>query len=307
MMPRLLVGTRSSPLALAQARAAAAALEAAHGWEAGSVDLHEVRTTGDKVQDRALAEIGGKGLWTKELDEFLLGGRTQLSVHSCKDVESIRPPELCIAAFLPRADVRDRLIGAPSIDALGQGAEVGTSSPRRTAQLLRRRPDLQVSIMRGNVATRLHKVASGDMHATFLAAAGLDRLGIDSGRPIEIAEFLPAPGQAAIAIECRARDEVTRSLLKAIDHEPTRRAVTAERAFCRGVGGSCHSPVAALGLIEGDGSLWLRAELLSSDGSAHVAGEVRASPGDEEAAGLALAADLLGRAPAQVRLLFDPA
>jgi hydroxymethylbilane synthase len=307
MTPRLLVGTRASPLALAQARTTAAALEAAHGWEAGAVALHEVRTTGDKVQDRALAEIGGKALWTKELDQFLLNGTTHLSVHSCKDVESERPPELCIAAFLPRADVRDRLIGARSIEALSQGAKVGTSSPRRTAQLLRRRPDLQVSIMRGNVATRLHRVLSGDYEATFLAAAGLDRLGIDEGTAIEIGEFLPAPGQAAIAIECRRGDEDTRALLAAIDDLPTRRAVTAERAFCRGVGGSCHSPVAALGVVEGDDSLWLRAELLSSDGMAHVAGEVRAAPGEEEAAGRALAAELLGRAPPEVRLLFNPA
>jgi hydroxymethylbilane synthase len=307
MTPRLLLGTRASPLALAQARASAAALVAAHGWEAGAVELREVRTTGDRVQDRALAEIGGKGLWTKELDQLLIGGTTQLSVHSCKDIESERPPALYIAAFLPRADVRDRLIGASSIDALSQGAKVGTSSPRRTAQLLRRRPDLQVSIMRGNVATRLNRVASGDYEATFLAAAGLDRLGIDEGRPIEVSDFLPAPGQAAIAIECRADDDETRKLLAAIDDAPTRRAVTAERAFCRGVGGSCHSPVAALGLIEGDGSLWLRAELLSSDGSAQVAGAVRAAPGEEEAAGLALAAELLDRAPGEVRLLFNPA
>ena len=307
MTAHLHLGTRASPLALAQARATAAALEAAHGWAPGAVVLHEVRTTGDKVQDRALAEIGGKALWTKELDQFLLGGETQLSVHSCKDVESERPPSLCIAAFLPRADVRDRLIGAPSIDALSQGAKVGTSSPRRTAQLLRRRPDLQVSIMRGNVATRLNHIASGSYEATFLAAAGLDRLGIDEGSAIEIDDFLPAPGQAAIAIECRRDDAETRKLLKAIDHEPTRRSVTAERAFCRGVGGSCHSPVAALGLVEGDGSLWLRAELLSSDGAEHVAGEIRAADGEEEEAGRALAAELLDRAPPEVRLLFSPA
>lgn len=307
MSPSLLAGTRSSPLALAQARATAAALEAAHGWEAGAVRLHEVRTTGDKVQDRALAEIGGKALWTKELDQFLLGGTTHLSVHSCKDVESERPDNLCIAAFLPRADVRDRLIGAASIEALSQGAKVGTSSPRRTAQLLRRRPDLQVSIMRGNVATRLNHIASGQYEATFLAAAGLDRLGIAEGRPLEPGDFLPAPGQAAIAIECRKDDADTRVLLKAIDHAPTRRAVTAERAFCRGVGGSCHSPVAALGLVEGDGSLWLRAELLSSDGASQVSGDIRAAPGEEEAAGLSLAAELIERAPAAVRLLFNPA
>jgi hydroxymethylbilane synthase len=300
----LLVGTRASPLALAQARAAATALEQAHGWAAGTAQLHEVRTTGDRVQDRALAEIGGKGLWTKELDQYLLGGVTQLSVHSCKDVESVRPHALCIAAFLPRADVRDRLIGAPSIDALSQGAKVGTSSPRRTAQLLRRRPDLQVSIMRGNVATRLNRIAEGQYEATFLAAAGLDRLGIDEGSAIEVDDFLPAPGQAAIAIECRADDERTRALLHAIDDAPTRRAVTAERAFARGVGGSCHSPLAALGRIEGDNRLWLRGELFSSDGSVHVSGEVRASAGEEEAAGLALAAELLDRAPSEVRILF---
>ena len=304
MNPRLTLGTRASPLALAQARATAAALEAAHGWPAGAVELHEVRTTGDKVQDRALAEIGGKALWTKELDQFLLDGTTQLSVHSCKDVESERPDALVIAAFLPRADVRDRLIGAPSIDALEQGATIGTSSPRRTAQLLRRRPDLQVEIIRGNVATRLNRIASGDYAATFLAAAGLDRLGIEEGCAIDEGTFLPAPGQAAIAIECRADDSDTRALLTAIDDEPTHRAVLAERAFTRGVGGSCHSPVAALGRIEGDGRLWLRAELLSSDGGAHVSGEVRAAAGDEEAAGLALAAELLGRAPPEVRMLF---
>jgi hydroxymethylbilane synthase len=304
MADPLLVGTRASPLALAQARAAATALEQAHGWAAGTAQLHEVRTTGDRVQDRALAEIGGKGLWTKELDQYLLGGVTQLSVHSCKDVESVRPHALCIAAFLPRADVRDRLIGAPSIDALSQGAKVGTSSPRRTAQLLRRRPDLQVSIMRGNVATRLNRIAEGQYEATFLAAAGLDRLGIDEGSAIEVDDFLPAPGQAAIAIECRADDERTRALLHAIDDAPTRRAVTAERAFARGVGGSCHSPLAALGRIEGDNRLWLRGELFSSDGSVHVSGEVRASAGEEEAAGLALAAELLDGAPSEVRILF---
>ncbi|GLR46721.1 hydroxymethylbilane synthase [Sphingomonas astaxanthinifaciens] len=307
MTAPLTLGTRASPLALAQAHATAAALEEAHGWDRGTVSIFEVRTTGDRVQDRALAEIGGKALWTKELDVALLGGATQLSVHSCKDVESERPPELVIAAFLPRADVRDRLIGSPSIEALAQGARVGTSSPRRTAQLLRQRPDLQVSIMRGNVATRLLKIAEGSYDATFLAAAGLDRLGIDEGCAVETDAFLPAPGQAAIAIECRADDGETRALLAAIDHRDTHRAVLAERALARGVGGSCHSPVAALAVIEGDGGLWLRAELLSSDGAQQVQGEIRAGEGDEEAAGLALAAELLDRAPPEVRMLFAAA
>jgi hydroxymethylbilane synthase len=170
--------------------------------------------------------------------------------------------------------------------------------------LLSRRPDLQTVSIRGNVSTRLNRVAAGEVEATFLAAAGLDRLGITEGRPIEVAEFLPAPGQAAIAIECRADDSATRERLAAVNHEATYRAILAERAFARAVGGSCHSPIAALGLIEGDNSLWLRAELLSTDGSERVAGEVRALAGEEETAAEALAADMLERAPAIVRQLF---
>jgi hydroxymethylbilane synthase len=304
MTPRFLLGTRASPLALAQARQTAAALQAAHGWPAGSVSWHEVRTSGDRIQDRPLAEVGGKALWTKELDVALLDGVTTASVHSCKDVESERPGSLVIAACLPRADVRDRLIGATSLEAISQGARVGTSSPRRTAQLLRQRPDLQATSIRGNVATRLNRVAASEVEATFLAAAGLDRLGIDAGVPIDASLFLPAPGQAAIVIECRADDHEARDLLQAIDHEPTHRAIRAERAFARAVGGSCHSPVAALGLIEGDDRLWLRAELLSTDGAECIAGEVRAGRGEEEAAATALAEELLAKAPTNVRMLF---
>jgi len=283
---------------------AAATLETVHGWPAGSVALHEIRTSGDRIQDRPLAEVGGKALWTKELDQVLLEGVTHASVHSMKDVESERPARLVIAACLPRADVRDRLIGAGSIDAIPQGARVGTSSPRRTAQLLARRPDLQAVSIRGNVATRLNKVTSGEVEATFLAAAGLDRLGIGEGVGIETGSFLPAPGQAAIGIECRADDGETRHLLAAIDHLATHQAVEAERAFARAVGGSCHSPVAALALIEGDGRVWLRAELLASDGSERVAGEVRAAPEHAGQAAEALAGELLASAPATIRQLF---
>jgi hydroxymethylbilane synthase len=307
MSPRLILGTRASPLALAQARQVAAALEAAHGWAPGSVALHEVRTSGDRIQDRPLAEVGGKALWTKELDLALLDGSTHASVHSMKDVESERPDELVIAACLPRADVRDRLIGAGSLDEISQGGRVGTSSPRRSAQLLRRRPDLQAVSIRGNVATRLRRLAEGEVDATFLAAAGLDRLGIEEGVPIGTEDFLPAPGQAAIGIECRADDLSTRDLLAVIDHRPTHRAIEAERAFARAVGGSCHSPVAALALVEGDGRLWLRAELLSTDGAEHVSGELRSFEGDDLSAAQALAAELLGRAPPGVRQLFRPA
>ncbi len=291
-------------MALAQARLTAAALEAAHGWPAGHVAIRTVRTSGDRIQDRPLAEVGGKALWTKELDVALLEGATQASVHSAKDVESLRPEVLTIAACLERADVRDRLIGARSIDELSQGARVGTSSPRRSAQMLRLRPDLQVEMIRGNVATRLGRIAAGDFDATLLAAAGLDRLGIDAGTPIEVATMLPAPTQGAIAIECCADDAGTRELLAAINHCSTSRAVAAERAFTLAVGGSCHSPIAALAIEEGDGSLWLRAELLSSDGVERVAGEVRFL-GDGVEAPQALAADLLGRAPPAVRTLFS--
>lgn len=300
----LRLGTRGSPLALAQARMTAAALVAAHGWSEHAIEICPVKTSGDRIQDRPLAEVGGKGLWTKELDQYLLEGETDLSVHSMKDVESVRPDALQVAAMLPRADVRDRLIGAASVADLSQGARVGTSSPRRAAQLLRRRPDLDVQPIRGNVATRLGKVRSGEVDATLLAAAGLDRLGIEVGAPVETAAMLPAPAQAAIGVECRSDDVTTSQLLAAINHLPTCRAVGAERAFARATGGSCHSPVAALALEQADGRLWLRAELLSSDGQDHVAGEVFAAAGEETEAAQTLAHELLARAPSTIRILF---
>ena len=281
----------------------AAALESAHGWAPGAVQIKAIKTTGDRIQDRPLAEVGGKALWTKELDVDLLSGETDLSVHSMKDVESERPEALAIAAMLPRADVRDRLIGAGSIDELSQGAVVGTSSPRRAAQLLRLRPDLEVMPLRGNLATRLNKVASGEVAATFLAAAGLDRLGIAEGHPIETDVMLPAPAQAAIGAECRADDDAMRSLLSAINDGATSAAVAAERAFARALGGSCHSPVAALALDGGQGSILLRAEILSTDGSAHVRGQVQLDAGDDSAAA-ALAHELLERSPSSIRGLF---
>ena len=283
---------------------AAQALEAAHGWEPGTVEIRPFKTTGDRIQDRPLAEVGGKGLWTKELDQHLLSGETDFSVHSMKDVESVRPPELHIAAMLPRADVRDRLIGADSIDALSQGARIGTSSPRRAAQLLRLRPDLQVEPIRGNVATRLAKVEAGAVDATLLAAAGLDRLGIDTGHAIETTVMLPAPAQAAIGCECRADHGAMRDLLSAINDGATCAAVAAERALARALGGSCHSPMAALAVQDGDGRIWLRAEILSTDGAEQVAGDVRFTPEQGEAAAEALARELLDRAPASIRHLF---
>lgn len=301
-MERLItLGTRGSPLALAQAHSVAGALEAAHGWAPGTVVIRTIRTSGDKIQDRPLAEVGGKALWTKELDLALLSGESDLSVHSMKDVEGDRPDTLVIAAMMQRADVRDRIIGARSIKALPAGGTVGTSSPRRAAQLLHWRPDLHIEPIRGNVQTRLDKIARGEADATMLAAAGLDRLGIEEGAPVPIEVMLPAPGQAAIGIECRADDDEIRALLAAIDHRTTRRAVEIERAFSRALGGNCHSPVAALAEILPDG-VRLRAEILSGDGTERIA-EERIVADEAEAA--ALGREILGRASAATRALFE--
>ena len=300
---RLRLGTRASRLALAQASETAAALEAAHGWPAGTVEVVPMTTTGDRVQDRSLAAIGGKELWTRELDRALLAGEVDACVHSMKDVESERPPELTIAAMLERADPRDRLIGAGSVDDLGQGAVIGTSSPRRAAQLKRLRPDLVAQVLRGNVETRLGKLADGEVDATLLAAAGLDRLGLDVGFPVSLDILLPAPGQAAIGIECRSDDDAAAALVAAINHPDTFDCVEAERAFTRALGGSCASPVAALGSILAEG-VRLRVQILSADGRELVEDEGRFARGDGEGPA-ALARAMLDRAPAAVRSLFD--
>jgi hydroxymethylbilane synthase len=297
------IGTRGSPLALTQAGMVADALRAAHGWDAAAIETVVIKTTGDRVQDRALAEIGGKALWTKELDRALLGGEIDCAVHSMKDVETVRPDSIAIAAMLARADVHDRLIGADSIAALPQGAVIGTSSPRRQALLLRLRPDLKIVLLRGNVDTRLGKVADGTIAATLLAAAGLDRLGRgDVGAAIPLDVMLPAPAQGAVGIEVRADDLVTRHLLAAIDHGPTQACVMAERALLAALRADCHSPVAALAIIA-DGRMTLRAELLTEDGAAHVTGTADGGVGDPTV-GAVLARDLLARAPSAVRALF---
>jgi hydroxymethylbilane synthase len=296
------LGTRGSPLALTQARMVRDALCAAHGWAETAVELVIVRTTGDRVQDRALAEIGGKALWTKELDAELLGGRIDAAVHSMKDVETIRPDAIRIATTLPRADVRDRLIGAESLAALPHGATIGTSSPRRRAQLLRLRPDLRIVLLRGNVETRLGKLAAGEVDATLLAAAGLDRLGRNEvGRPIGTDVMLPAPAQGAVGIEVRRDDARACALVAAIDDPATHACVRAERALLAALGADCHSPVAALASLAG-ATLSLRAELLSEDGDAHVSGTIEGVTGED--LGAALADDLLARAPPKVRDLF---
>ncbi|SFS11994.1 hydroxymethylbilane synthase [Sphingomonas jatrophae] len=276
------------------------AIRAAHGAAAPEIEIVPIRTSGDRIQDRALAEVGGKALWTKELDRALLGGEIDFAVHSMKDVETHRPATIAIAALLPRADVRDRLIGAESVAALPQGARIGTSSPRRSAQLRALRPDVEIVLFRGNVATRLAKLAAGEAEATLLAAAGLDRLGQAVGHAIPIETMLPAPAQGAVGVEARADDGRVLALLGPIDHAPTRRAVEAERALLAALGADCRSPVAAL--AREDGGLWtLAAELLDEAGSARVSDAIALSEADAPAR---LAARLLDRAPARVRALF---
>jgi len=301
--PNIRLGTRRSPLAMAQAEETRTRLCAAHGWAESAVELVPVEASGDKIQDRPLAEIGGKALWTRELDMWLRDGQIDAAVHSLKDVETIRPAELHIAAVLPRADKRDVLLGAASIHALPQGAVVGTSAPRRAAQLLHARPDCRVVPFRGNVATRLAKLAAREAQATFLAAAGLQRLGqAGAGHPLPADDWLPAPAQAAIAIECRAADAETRELLAAIDHAPSRAEVLAERALLAALGGSCHSPIAVLCDLDGD-MLAMRAAIYTPDGAEKVAGEARFAAAD--VAGPArLAAELLDGASDALRAHF---
>ncbi len=297
----LRLGTRRSPLALAQAGEARDRL--LHAFPGLEIEIVPVTASGDRILDRPLAEIGGKALWTKELDQWLLDGEIDFAVHSLKDVETLRPAGITIAAVLPREDVRDALVGATSIAALAPGSRIGTSAPRRAAQLLHARPDCRIVPFRGNVATRLAKLAAGDADATLLAMAGLNRLGeARVGTPLDAAIWLPAPGQGAIAIECRTGDAKTRALLATIDHAPSRASVMAERALLAALGGNCHSAIAVLTRLDGD-ELVLTAALFSPEGTARVADEARFAPGDA-AAPARLAAALLGRAPRSITAHF---
>jgi len=300
----LRLGTRGSPLALTQARMVIEALRAAHGWGENAVEIVTIKTSGDKIQDRALAEVGGKALWTKELDRALLDGEIDFAVHSMKDVETIRPAEIVVAAMLPRADVRDRLIGVETLAALSRGARVGTSSPRRSAQVRRARPDAEIVLFRGNVDTRLAKLSAGEAEATLLASAGLDRLGrVGIGHPIPIEEMLPAPAQGAVGIETLTANNIVQALLGAIDDAQTHACVDAERALLAALGADCRSPVAALAVRSGAG-LHLRAEILTEDGAECRSGEAMLlQKGDAEA----LARRLLDGASPRLRALFTGA
>jgi hydroxymethylbilane synthase len=290
----LRIGTRGSPLALEQARMAAGALCAAHGWPDSAVELVPITTSGDRIQDRPLAEVGGKALWTKELDNYLLDGRTDVSVHSMKDVETIRPASLLIAAMLMRADPRDRLLGGDSLEILPPGTRVGTSSPRRRAQVLARRPEVAIVPLRGNIQTRLDKLGRGEADVILMAAAALERVGL-GGNGAVIDGMLTAPGQGAIGLEVRADREDVRALVAAVDDPPTSRCVATERAFLAVLGGDCSSAVAAL--AEGiGGRILLRAEILDPDGR-----EVHTGESEDPAA---LAKQLLGEASPGLRARF---
>ncbi|MBS0519910.1 MAG: hydroxymethylbilane synthase [Proteobacteria bacterium] len=288
--PLLRLGTRGSKLALTQTGLVREALAGAVPALAapGAIEITVIRTTGDAIQDRPLAEAGGKGLFVKEIEEAMLAGRIDAAVHSMKDMPTAQPAGLAISAFLPREDVRDVLIAGEirRIADLRPGAIVGTSALRRRAQLLHRRPDLQIVTLRGNVDTRLAKRASGAVDATLLALAGLKRLGLaEAGVPIGEDEMLPAVGQGAVCIECRADDARTRGWLAAIDHAATATCVAAEHAMLAVLDGSCRTPIAGHAVLEAEGGLFLRGLIARPDGSQVIATERRGAAGDAERLG----------------------
>ncbi len=282
--PLLRLGTRGSRLALTQTGLVRDALTAAVPAlaEPAAIEITAIRTTGDRIQDKPLAEAGGKGLFVKEIEEALLAGRIDAAVHSMKDMPTEQPAGLAIAAFLPREDVRDVLIAgdARRITDLKQGAIVGTSALRRKAQLLYRRPDLKIVNFRGNVETRLARVQSGAVDATLLALAGLKRLGLTTGTPVPEEEILPAVGQGAVCIECRVDDMRARGWLAAIDHAPTATCVAAEHAMLAVLDGSCRTPIAGHAVLDATGVLRLRGLIAKPDGSELIATE-RHGPASE--------------------------
>jgi len=291
----LRLGTRGSALARAQSGWVARELEARHPGLA--VELVLIRTTGDRMQQGPLAPAGGKGLFVKELEEGLVARTIDFAVHSMKDVPAIVRDDLVMAAIPTRADPRDVLVSrVAAVAALAPGARIGTASVRRRAQLLARRRDLDVVVLRGNVDTRLRRWRDGDIDAIVLAAAGLARLGVvePSATPLAPEEMLPAVGQGALALECRADDVATRALLAAIDDETSARAVAAERAFLAAVGGDCNTPLAAHATIEGD-RLRLRAQVSDLEGTRAIEESAEGAPRDADAVGRTVAERLLAR------------
>ena len=269
MQTRLKIGTRGSRLALAQAEETRRRLCDAHGFDPSEIEIVAITTTGDRIRDRPLNEIGGKGLFTKEIEEALQSGAVDLAVHSMKDMPARLPAQLMIEALLPREDARDALISphCASIGDLAPSSVVGSASVRRAAQLKRLRPDISVVNLRGNVETRLAKLDRGEVSATFLACAGLIRLGLAHRitAPVPEDEMLPAVAQGAIGIEIRDDDKRMRDLLKTVNHGPTEIAVACERAFLLTLDGSCRTPIAGHAIIDGE-QLKFRGEALTLDG-----------------------------------------
>jgi hydroxymethylbilane synthase len=305
--PLLRIGTRGSPLALWQANTVRDGLVAALGGDPAAVEIVVIKTTGDAIQDRPLSEAGGKGLFVKEIDEALLDGRVDLAVHSAKDLPTDLAEGTALTATLPRADVRDALIGgaAPTLAELPEGAVVGTASLRRGALVRRRRPDVKVVSFRGNVQTRLQKLARGEVHATLLALAGLTRLGLEAHATeiLDEDDFLPALGQGAVAVTSRTGDDQTRERLRALDCAATAAALACERAFLKVMDGSCRTPIAGLARVV-DGALDFRGLVLSEDGARSVEGETRGAADDAEELGAEAGRDVRSRTPADLLAAF---
>jgi hydroxymethylbilane synthase len=296
----LKIGTRGSPLALWQAHEVRRCMMAAFALPEAAFQICVIKVLGDQILDRALKDIGGKGLFTREIEDALLDGSIDIAVHSMKDMPTVQPDGLLLDCYLPREDVRDAFVSpsVASLTALPQGAVVGSSSLRRRAQLALRRPDLKLVEFRGNVQTRMKKLQDGVAAATFLAMAGLNRLGMThmARGPVEVDEMLPAVAQGAIGIERRMDDARVAGLLAAIHDGPTGIRLAAERAYLATLDGSCETPIAGLAVIEGD-QLWLRGEILRPDGSEAIQGDRRGAVADAGDIGRALADDLLSRAP----------
>ena len=295
------IGTRGSPLALWQAHEVRRCLRLAFDLPEAAFEIVVIKVTGDLVQDRALKEIGGKGLFTREIEEALLDGSIDIAVHSMKDMPTVQPDGLILECYLPREDVRDAFVSPhhATLADLPIGAVVGSSSLRRRAQLALKRPDLKLVEFRGNVQTRMKKLEDGVAEATFLAMAGLNRLGMAhvARSAIDTEQMLPAVAQGAIGIERRVDDPRVQSMLDAIHDGPTGVRLAAERGFLARLDGSCETPIAGLAVIEGD-HLHLRGEILRPDGSEAISGDRRGSVADAAAIGRSLAEELLGQAPA---------
>lgn len=292
------IGSRGSPLALAQTELVREALVQAGEVPHSVLAIEVIRTTGDRVLDRPLAEVGGKGLFSKEIDEAMLDGRIDIAVHSVKDLPTWLPDGIVLAAVLPREDPRDVLIAAVDrlVD-LPAGALVGTSSPRRRAQILARRPELRVGLLRGNVHTRLARVREGVVEATLLARAGLRRLGLEAiGAALEVEEMVPAVGQGAVGVTCRADDASMREMLAMIDDAAAAREVIAERTMLALLDGSCRTPIGGLARHDGTGGLVLRGLVARPDGSRLLEGRRSGGIADGAAMGADLGRELRSRA-----------